>query len=59
MGLIHEIVLSGIVTFEELMEAQKEWKAEEYADENTSDWIREMAYLRMGRAAELGIARFI
>ena len=59
VGLIHEIVLSGIVTFEELMEAQKEWKAEEYADENTSDWIREMAYLSMGRAAELGIARFI
>ena len=57
--MIHEIVLSGMVTFEELLEAQKQWKAEEYADENTTDWIREMAYLSMGRAAELGIARFV
>jgi len=59
VGLIHEIVLSGIVTFKELMEAQKRWKAEEYADESTTDWIREMAYLSMGKAAELGVARFV
>lgn len=59
VGLIHEIVLSGVVTFKELMEAQKRWKAEEYAGESTTGWIREMAYLSMGRAAELGIARFI
>jgi|GEM_PF-1236841 len=59
VGLIHEIVLSEVVTFKELMEAQKRWKAEEYADERTTGWIREMAYLTMGRAAELGIARFI
>lgn len=59
VGLIHEIVLSGVVTFEELMKAQKQWKAEEYADESTTRWIREMAYLSLGRAAELGIARFI
>ena len=57
--LIHDIVISGAFTFEELMKAQSLWKAEEYADENTIQWIREMAYLSMGKAAELGIARFI
>jgi hypothetical protein len=59
VGLIHEIVLSGAFTFEELMDAQTRWKAEEYADEKTRGWIQEMAYLSMGRAVELGIARFI
>ena len=57
--LIHNIVLSGAFTFEELMDVQSRWKTEEYADENTTRWIREMGYLSMGKAAELGIARFI
>jgi hypothetical protein len=57
--LIHDIVLSGAFTFKELMVALRQWKAEEYADENTTRWIREMGYLSMGKAAELGIARFI
>jgi len=57
--LIHDIVLSGAFTFKELMIAQSRWKAEEYADETTTRWIREMGYLSMGRAPELGIARFI
>jgi len=59
VGLIHDIVLSGAFTFKELMAAQIRWKTEEYADGKTSGWIQEMAYLSMGRAAELGIARFI
>lgn len=58
-GLILEIALSGAFTFKELMDALTRWKAEEYADEDTTRWIQEMAYLSMGRAAELGIARFI
>ncbi|MDZ7695586.1 MAG: hypothetical protein U5R49_01205 [Deltaproteobacteria bacterium] len=58
-GLIHDIVLSGAVTFKELMDALSRWKAEEYADEDTTRWIQEMAYLSMGRAAELGITRFV
>jgi hypothetical protein len=57
--LIHDIVLSGAFTFKELMMAQSRWKTEEYADETTTRWIHEMGYLSMGRAAELGIARFI
>ncbi|MCD6294434.1 MAG: hypothetical protein J7M20_05800 [Deltaproteobacteria bacterium] len=57
--LIHDMVLSGAFTFKELMDAQTRWKTEEYADENTTRWIREMGYLSMGKAAELGIARFI
>ncbi len=58
-GLIHEVVLSGAFTFKELMDALSRWKAEEYADEDTVRWIQEMACLSMGRAAELGIARFV
>ena len=57
--LIHDIVLLGDFTFKELMEAQIRWKTEEYADEKTTRWIQEMAYLSMERAAELGITRFI
>ena len=57
--LIHDIILSGVFAFKELMDAQTRWKAEEYADEKTTRWIQEMAYLLMGRAAELGTARFI
>lgn len=57
--LIHDIILSGVFTFKELMDAQTRWKAEEYADGKTTRWIQEMAYLSMGRPAELGIARFI
>ena len=57
--LIHDIVLYGVFTFKELMDAQTRWKTEEYADEKTARWIQEMAYLSMERAAELGIARFI
>ncbi len=58
-GLIHEIVLSGAFTFKALMDAQRRWKAEEYADEETTRWIQEMAYLSMERAVELGITRFV
>lgn len=57
--LIHDIILSEVFTFKELMDAQARWKTEEYADEKTTRWIQEMAYLSMERAAELGIARFI
>ena len=57
--LIHEIVLAGAVTFEALMEAQRQWNTEDYADESTTRWIQEMAHLSLGRAAALGIARFI
>jgi len=57
--LIHDIILSGVFTFKELMDAQTRWKTEEYADEKTTRWIQEMAYLSIERAAELGIARFI
>jgi len=57
--LIHDIVLSGTFSFKELMDAQTRWKTEEYADGKTRGWIQEMAYLSMGRAVELGIARFI
>lgn len=56
--LMHEIVLSGVITFEELMNANKSWKAEEYTDDEITRWIQEMAYLSLGKAAELGIARF-
>jgi hypothetical protein len=57
--LIHDITLSGAFTFKELMEAQDQWKTRKYAHENTTRWIQEMAYLSMGKAAELGIAHFI
>jgi len=57
--LIHDIVLSAVFTFKELMDAQTRWKTEEYADEKTTRWIQEMAYLSMERATELGIARFV
>jgi hypothetical protein len=59
VSLIHDIVLSGVFTFKELMDAQARWKAEEYAHEETTRWLQEMAYLSVGKAAELGIARFI
>lgn len=59
LWLIHDIVLSGVFTFKDLMDAQSRWKTKEYAGENTTRWIREMAYLSMGKAAGLGIARFI
>ena len=57
--LIHDIVISGAFTFEELMDAQSRWKTKDYADDHTTRWIQEMAYLSMGKAADLGIARFI
>ncbi|MBW1868858.1 MAG: hypothetical protein JRF52_01920 [Deltaproteobacteria bacterium] len=57
--LIHDIVLSGVFSFEDLTDAQNRWQTKEYADENTTRWIQEMAYLSMGKAAGLGIACFI
>ncbi len=57
--LIHDIVISGAFTFEELMNAQSKRKTKDYADDHTTRWIQEMAYLSMGKAADLGIARFI
>ncbi len=46
--LIHDIVLSGLLTFEELAHAIEIW---ECTDGPTTDWIREMAALSMETAA--------
>ena len=46
--LIHDIVLSGALTFEELAEAIEIW---ECSDVPTTEWIREMAALRMETTA--------
>jgi len=59
VSVIYDIVLSGVLTFEEFMDGQDRWQAKEYADEKTTLWIQEMAYLTMGKAAELGIGRFV
>jgi len=46
--LVHDVVLSTTLTFEELANAIEIW---ECLDGPTTDWIREMAGLSMERAA--------
>jgi len=46
--LIHDIVLSGVLTFEEIAGATEIW---ECSDGPTTEWIREMADLRMETTA--------
>ncbi len=48
VALIHDIVLSGELTFEEISRAVDIW---ECLDVPTTRWIREMAELRMEAAA--------
>jgi len=57
--VMHDIVLAGIFTFESLYFAHKKWDPEGYANNETTEWIKEMYYLQMGRAYELGPERFI
>jgi hypothetical protein len=45
---IHDLVLAGIVTFEDLYRAVRTWRA---TDGNNVPWIQEMADLRLARAA--------
>jgi len=56
---MHDIVLAGFVTFAELYRASLRWDPEGYADGKTKEWVKEMYYLSVGRAAELGSDRFI
>jgi len=56
---MHDIVLAGIFTFESLYFAHKKWDPEGYANNETTEWIKEMYYLQMGQAHELGPDRFI
>lgn len=56
--LMHDIVLSGILSFEELHNAHLRWDPEGYANNDTTEWIKEMYYLQVGRAHELGHDRF-
>jgi hypothetical protein len=44
ISLIHDIVLSGIFTFEELSDAIDAWGC---LDGPTTDWIKEMADLKV------------
>ena len=48
VSLIHDIVLSGIFTFEELSDAIDIWGC---LDGPTTDWIKEMANLKVETAA--------
>jgi hypothetical protein len=48
VSLIHDIVLSGIFTFEELFDAIDEWGC---LDGPTTGWIKEMAALKVEAAA--------
>jgi len=57
--LMHDIVLAGKFSFKELYDAHQKWDPEGYANNDTTEWIKEMYYLQMGRAHELGLARFI
>ncbi len=59
ISLMHDIVLEGFFTFEELYTAYQKWDPEGYANNETTKWIKEMHYLSMGKAYELGIERFI
>jgi hypothetical protein len=57
--MMHDIVLAGFFSFKNLYFAHKKWDPEGYANNETTEWIKEMYYLQMGRAYELGPARFI
>ncbi len=48
VAMIHDVALSGILTFEELSGAVDQW---ECLDGPTTDWIREMAALGVEMAA--------
>ena len=48
VSLIHDIVLSGVFTFEELSDAIDIW---ECLDGPTTSWIKEMATLKMKTVA--------
>ncbi len=54
VSLIHDIVLSGIFSFNELSNALDVW---ECLDGTTTSWIREMAALEMETADGAGSAR--
>ena len=45
---IHDVVLAGIVTFEDLYRAARTWRV---ADGGNVPWIKEMADLRLARVA--------
>jgi len=45
---IHDLILAGIITFEDLYRAARTWRA---TDGSNISWIKEMADLRLGRAA--------
>jgi hypothetical protein len=48
ISLVHDIVLSGIFTFEELSDAIDQWGC---LDGPTTEWIKEMADLKVEAAA--------
>jgi hypothetical protein len=45
---IHDIVLAGVISFEDLMRAARTWRV---TDGRNVDWINEMADLRLARPA--------
>lgn len=57
--VMHDIVLEGFFSFEELYNACQKWDPKGYSKNDTTEWIKEMHYLSLGRADELGIDRFI
>jgi hypothetical protein len=59
ISAMHDMVLSGIFSFEELYLAHQKWDPGGYANNETTEWIKEMYFLQMGRAHELGPDRFI
>ncbi|TWB20411.1 hypothetical protein FBZ89_107122 [Nitrospirillum amazonense] len=48
MGTLHDLVLSGVLTFEDLYRALRTWRL---PDASNAAWITEMAALSLGRAA--------
>ena len=58
IGVVHDIVLDGIFTFEELYMTYQRWDDVGYAWGETADWIMEMYYLEAGRGNELDKWRF-
>ncbi|MEA1673356.1 hypothetical protein [Nitrospirillum sp. BR 11163] len=58
MGTLHDLVLSGLLTFEDLYRALRTWRV---PDASNAAWITEMADLSLGRAAatHLGADRHI
>ncbi len=59
IDLMHDIVLEEHFNFEELYRAKQIWDKEGYANGETFEWIKEMYYLVLGKADELGIERFV